>query len=461
VETLKLTLLGGAGVRVPLMVQGLIHWQKDVQIDKLVLYDLNAEKLDTIGKLVTHIVQKEGAPFEVEITSDLRKAIKDSDFIYTAIRVGNEKGRVIDERVALKHGVLGQETTGAGGFSMALRTIPVMLDLAKVIEELAPNAWVINFTNPSGLITEALLKHTSLKVIGICDAPSSMKIGISKFLQKNDDHVFIDYFGLNHLGWIKKVMVQGENHLPKVIENYNDFVQKFPHMGAFSEDLIKTLNLLPNEYLYYYFYRDQAVANITNSANTRGEQIVQLNETLIKQLKPKVNNGDLAGALNIYKAILDQRNNSYMSAETGSTTEEATNSVSTEGYDGLAMSILSSIVNNKDKQLILNVKNNSTIPELNDDDVIEVTCLLNQNGPVPLAVGKTPPEVKGLLTTVKEYERLTIEAAVTGNYEKGVLALTIHPLVNSHTLAKKIVDDYIVQHQEFLPLFQNRSESYV
>ncbi len=458
---MKLTLLGGAGVRVPLMVEGLIRWQKEVQIDQLVLYDSNEEKLNIIGKLVSHIVKKEGLPFEVKVTTNLKSAVERADFIYSAIRVGEEKGRVVDEKIALKHGILGQETTGAGGFAMALRTIPVILDIAKVIEEVAPNAWLINFTNPSGLITEALKKHTKLKVVGICDAPSSMKLGIAKYLQKSEDHVYINYFGLNHLGWIKKIMVEGEDHLPQIIRNYEQFIETYPHMKCFSVELVNSLKLLPNEYLYYYYYREQAVSNITNNAITRGEQIVQLNQTLLNELKVKLANEDLEGSLLIYKKIMDERNSSYMSTETGSNPTENPVSVDSEGYEGLAMSILSSIKNNKDKYLILNVPNEGVISELEDDDIIEVTCLVNKNGPIPLSVGQIPAAVKGLLITVKEYERLTIEAAVTGDFEKAVMALTIHPLVNSHSLARKVVADYIAEHAECLPLFQDRRESNV
>jgi 6-phospho-beta-glucosidase len=451
---MKLTLIGGGGVRTPLMVDGLVRWQNDVPIEKLVLYDSNPEKLETIGGLVSHLVNEKGSPFEVEVTSNIRKAVIGADFIYTAIRVGGDEGRVVDERVPLKYGIIGQETTGPGGFAMALRTIPVMLEYAKVIEELAPNAWLINFTNPSGLITEALEKHTKLKVIGICDAPSSMKLEVAKFLKKQADDIRINYFGLNHLGWVDSILAEGKDYLPEIIENYNQFIKGYPHMSCFSEDLVRTLNLLPNEYLYYFYYREQVVDNINKSNNTRGEQIVKLNRILLDKLKDKVKQGNLQEALNIYEEIMSERSSSYMSTETGGKHGEEPVALESEGYDGLAMSILSSISQNKKRTLILNVPNQGVIPELNDDDVVEVSCLLDGNGPVPLSVGKIPTQVKGLVQTVKEYERLTIEAAVNGDYECAVMALAIHPLVNSYSLAKSILEDYLIQHKQYLPQFK-------
>ncbi|UCZ52806.1 6-phospho-beta-glucosidase [Bacillus shivajii] len=453
---MKLTLIGGAGVRVPLMVEGLIRWKGEVCIEELVLYDSNAEKLSIIGELVRHIVSNEGNPFQVKLTTELREAVQGADFIYTAIRSGGEKGRVIDERVALKHGVIGQETTGAGGFAMALRTIPAMLEIARVIEETAPEAWVINFTNPSGLITEALQKYTKLKMIGICDAPSSMKIGIAHYLKQKEEDVYINYFGLNHLGWVNKVLVNGTNQMLSILNNYDEFIEVYPHMKCFSNQLVTSLNLLPNEYLFYYYYQNQALLNMKNSTNTRGEQIVKLNRSLLEQLKE--NKGDMARSLCIYNEVMNERNSTYMTAETGSDENETLGEMESEGYEGLAMSILSSIFKNKKKELILNVKNNGVIPELEHEDVIEVTCLLDNNGPKPLAVGEVPSSVKGLLVTIKEYERLTIEAAVEGDIEKAVMALTIHPLVNSNTIARDVVNDYLAQHKEYLPQFGDLGE---
>lgn len=454
---MKLTIIGGGGVRTPLMVNGLIRWHERVNVDRLVLFDTDTEKLNVIGNLVSHLVQEKGSPFQVEVATDLREAVKNADFIYTAIRVGGDVSRVVDEKIPLKYGVLGQETTGPGGFAMALRTIPVMLEYAKIIEEVSPDAWVVNFTNPSGLITEALQKYTNIKIVGICDAPSSMKLEIAKFLKEPADDVYIKYFGLNHLGWINRITVNGEDRLPDIIDRYDEFAKGFPHMSSFSKTFIQQLNMLPNEYLYYYYFREEAVQNIRQSSRTRGEQIVELNKSLLSQVEDCIKKGQLQKALDIYEKILSERTSSYMSNETGSAKSDESVTLESEGYEGLAMSIIEGILHNRRKTLVLNVPNQGVLSSLKDDDVVEVTCLLDSHGPVPLAVGQIPDRVQGLIHSVKEYERLTVSAAVSGNYEQALLALTVHPLVCSYSLAKKILDDYLIDHRAFLPQFRKRS----
>ncbi len=454
---MKLTIIGGAGVRTPTMISDLIRRHREIPVDVLSIHDVSQERIDVIGSIVQHLVNKQGAPFKVEFTTDIVQAVRDSDFIYTAIRVGGEEGRAIDERIALRHGVLGQETTGPGGFAMALRTIPVMLEYARVIEEYAPDAWVVNFTNPAGLITEALTKQTNLKIIGICDAPSAMRLDIAKFLNEPAESIHINYSGLNHLGWISQVMVNGEDRLTEIINNYDRFALVCPHMACFSSSLIKQLGVLPNEYLYYFYYREQAVENILNSKQTRGEQIVRINTKLIAQLKETLKKDGIDKAIGIYTAAMMERQNSYMSAETGNKQHQngqaEQDMFENEGYAGLAMSIMSAIHNDRRTNLILNVKNNGIISFLKDDDVIEVPCLLDGNGPITLDVGPLPEHVKGLVQSVKQYERYAVSAAVTGSYDDALMALTIHPLVCSHSLAKKILDDYLEQHKAYLPQF--------
>jgi len=455
---MKLTIIGGAGVRTPTMISDLIRRHREIPIDTLSIHDVSEERIEVIGSIVRHLVRERGEPFRVEFTTDLVQAVSGSDFIYTAIRVGGEQGRAIDERVALSHGVLGQETTGPGGFAMALRTIPVMLEYARVIERHAPNAWVVNFTNPAGLITEALTKHTKLKMIGICDAPSAMRLDVAKFLQVPADAIHIDYSGLNHLGWVSRVMVNGEDRLPEIVANYERFAQVCPHMTCFSPLLIRQLGLLPNEYLYYYYYREQAVQHILGSKQTRGEQILRINTDLMSRLQSSLKQGGIEEAIGLYTAAMTERQNSYMSTETGSKPQEkepsAQDMFENEGYAGLAMSIMSAIHNNRKTNLILNVRNQGIVGFLQDDDVVEVPCLLDGNGPVPLAVGPLPDHAVGLVQTVKLYERYAVRAAVSGSYDDALTALTIHPLVCSHTLAKRILDDYLEQHKPYLPQFR-------
>ncbi|WP_199617597.1 6-phospho-beta-glucosidase [Paenibacillus alkalitolerans] len=454
---MKLTVIGGGSVRTPAMINDLIRRHKEIPIKLLAVHDVSFERIEVIGSIVRYLADKQGAPFKVEFTTDLVQAVRDADFIYTAIRVGGEEGRTIDERVPLSYGVLGQETTGPGGFAMALRTIPVMLEYARVIETYAPSSWVVNFTNPAGLITEALTKYTGLKIIGICDAPSAMKLDIAKYLNEPADSIHINYAGLNHLGWISEVRVNGKDRLPDIVNDYERFAEVCPHMASFSPSLIKRLNMLPNEYLYYFYYREQAVENILGSKQTRGEQILQINSALIARLKEMLAKDDIEQVMHAYTVAMMERQNSYMSAETGSKPHSGAHPdkdmFENEGYAGLAMSILAAIINNRKTNLILNVKNKGIIDFLQEDDIVEVPCVLDGNGPTPLAVGEMPEHVKGLVQSVKQYERYTVSAAVSGSYDDAIMALTVHPLVGSHSLAKKIVDDYLERHKPYLPQF--------
>jgi 6-phospho-beta-glucosidase len=450
------------------MVQDIIRKHREIPIAELCIHDIEPQRLQTIGALVEHLVRQAGSPFRVALTTDFVKAVQGADFIYTAIRVGGEEGRAVDERVALRHGVLGQETTGPGGFAMALRTIPVMLEYAELIERHAPNAWVVNFTNPAGLIAEALHKHSRLKVIGICDAPSAMRLDLARFLNVPAAALHINYFGLNHLGWINRVLVGGQDRLPDIIANYEALVRLCPHMACFSGELIRQLGMLPNEYLYYYYYRDQAVGHIRGSKETRGEQIVRLNRRLFAELGDALRTGGVEEGMKLYSAIMLERQNSYMAAEAGgahlSTAEhdqqQPEEQFVNEGYAGLALSIMSGIYNNSKVGLIVNVPNRGAIEGLRPDDVVEVPCVLDANGPLPLAVGPVPEAVKGLLQSVKQYERHTVEAAVSGSYEEAWMALAAHPLVGSHTLAKSLLDDYLQQHERYLPKFKQKGTVY-
>lgn len=463
---MKLALIGGAGVRTPSLIHDLVRRHDEIPIRELIIHDVSQDKISTIGAIVQHLAKKQGAPFKVEFTTDFTKAVQGADFIYTAIRVGGEEGRAIDERVALRHGVLGQETTGPGGFSMALRTIPVMLDYARIIEKEAPDAWVVNFTNPAGLITEALNKYTGLKIIGICDAPSALKLDIARFVGEPAADIHLNYIGLNHLGWVNRILVRGKDRLPELIDRYEQFTAVCPHMACFTPALIRQLRMLPNEYLYYFYYREQAVSHILNSPHTRGEQIALLNRKLLAQLKVALHQNNIEDAINVYSQAMMERENSYMSAETGNaakTQQEGseTSGLENEGYAGLALSIMSAIYNNKRTSLILNVPNRGSIAELRDDDVVEVPCLLDGNGPIPLTAGVLPEGVNGLVQSVKQYERYTVSAAVNGSYEEALMALTVHPLVASHSLAERLVADYLTEHQPYLPKFGNKGVPHV
>ncbi|WP_085522765.1 6-phospho-beta-glucosidase [Tuberibacillus sp. Marseille-P3662] len=457
---MKLTILGGAGMRTPQLIRGLFK-HDDIQFDEIVLFDQDEERLSVMGEISKYLVQQNNNPFKLVFTTNIREAVKGANFIYSAVRVGQEESRIKDEHVALKHGVIGQETTGPGGFAMALRTIPVMLEYSKIINELAPDAWLLNFTNPAGLLAQALNTYGHhKKVIGICDAHAGIKNAIGKFLQIPHTELQANYFGLNHLGWVPSVLVNGEDKLPEIIQNYERLARISHIFNFFDPELIRNIGMLPNEYLYYFYYQDVAERNIINSNETRGKQIVNLNRPLLKRLSTLVKEGKLEEALNDYNETLETRASTYMSRETSGDIhnvyekeEKVDITFEEEGYEGLALNIIKSIVNNKQQVLTLNVPNNGTISHLRDDDVVEVPCLVNKNGYFPLAIGEVPDLSMALIKPVKTYERLTVEAAVKGEYQSALNALTVHPLVPSFKVAKKILDEYLEVHQDYLPQF--------
>lgn len=457
---MKLAILGGAGMRTPMLINGLFK-HNDITFDEIVLFDKDEERLSIMGEISKYLVHRNGNPFKLNFTTDVREAVKGADFIYSAIRVGQEESRVNDETVALKHGVIGQETTGPGGFAMALRTIPVMLEYAKIIHELAPDAWLLNFTNPAGLLAQALNTYGAhKKVIGICDAHAGIKNAIGKFLQVPHTDLQANYFGLNHLGWVPSVLVNGEDKLPEILDNYEKLARISHIFNFFDPELIRNIGMLPNEYLYYFYYQEIAVKNIIESNETRGKQLVKLNRSLLDRLSRLVKEGKIEEAVKDYNQTLETRSSTYMSRETSGNIhnvyeqeEKVDITFEEEGYEGLALNVIKSIVNNKQQVLTLNVPNNGTIAHLHADDVVEVPCLVNKNGYFPLAVGEIPDISMALIKPVKTYERLTVEAAVKGDYTAGLNALTTHPLVPSFTVAKAIMDEYLQVHKEYLPQF--------
>ncbi|NRF94505.1 6-phospho-beta-glucosidase [Paenibacillus frigoriresistens] len=458
---MKLTILGGAGMRTALLVNGLVRHSEELHFDEIALFDADEERLKVMGRLSQYIAELNQASFRVTFTTDVREALQGADFVFSAVRVGQEESRVNDERVALKYGVLGQETTGPGGFAMALRTIPVMLEYTRIINEVAPNAWLLNFSNPSGLLAQAMNTYGHCKVIGICDAHAGIKNALSKFLGVHFSRLQVDYYGLNHLGWVPRVYKDGVDQMPMLLDRFEELAKDAHIFSFFDPELIRNIGMLPNEYLYYFYYHDLAVRNILEAKETRGEQIVKLNRPLLERITPLVREGKLAEAWKDYNETLDKRSSTYMSKETSGQLHNvheheapAHSQFEEEGYEGLAINVMKGIHLNKQQILTLNVPNRGTIAGLHDDDVVEVPCVVNANGPSPLTVGKISDLAMSLIQPVKTYERLTVEAAVKGDYQAALNALTVHPMVPSFTVAKSILDEYIQVHKAYLPQFQ-------
>lgn len=443
---MKIAVIGGAGVRTVIFINGLLARYKNLNIDKVVLYDINQEKSQIIGKLCKHVINRKHKDLQIEIADNAIDAITGADYIVTTLRVGGDHSRVVDETIALEEGVIGQETTGVGGFSMAVRTIPVLIEYCELIKKYAPNAWIFNFTNPSGLVTQALRNAGYDHIIGICDAPSSTKFRMANELGVKDEDLYVEFFGLNHLSWIRSVRKQGTEILGDLLQD-DKFLKAVQEFSMFDPDLLRSLGYLPNEYLYYFYHREKALSNILKAGATRGKSIEAVNIQMMKELKKMDMDADPEGALQIFLYYMEVREHSYMSIETGNDKKVLIVKGNLEvpdgmGYAGVMLDCIEGLQSDQGNYLVLSVENNGCIAGLNDDDVIEVTCKVSKAGIAPVPIGEVPEHCYLLIRMIKLYEKLTVKAIQTKSKETAIQALTLHPLINSYSLAKKLVEKY-------------------
>lgn len=431
---LKIATIGGGSSYTPELIEGFIKRLASLPVKDIYLVDIDAglEKLQIVTALAQRMAAKSGADLQIHATTDRREALKDADFVTTQFRVGLLDARIRDERIPLRYQRIGQETTGAGGFAKALRSIPVILDICHDMEELCPNAWLINFANPSGILTEAVLNHTSIKAIGLCNCPINM---INDMAEKFDcpvDDVFCDFVGINHLIWAQKVLVRGRDVTAEAIDKIcsdsaKEIMANIPEIH-YDPIFLKSIGMVPVSYLKYYYMQPEMLAECIAAAEgdgCRGEVIKKVEKELFDLYRNP--------ELDTKPAQLASRGGAR--------------------YSDAACSLIDSIYNNKKDIQTVNVLNCGTNADLPYHAVIERNCVIDANGAHPLHIGHTPLKIRGLLQTVKAYEQLTIEAAVTGNYEAALQALTIHPLVNSATVARSILDDILAENKEYLPQF--------
>lgn len=443
---MKITVIGGAGVRTVIFINGLLQRYRKLNIDEVVLYDIDKEKQEIIGKLCKYVVARKNEELKVRVADDAVSAIKDADYIVTTLRVGGDHARTVDEALALKCGVIGQETTGIGGFSMAVRTIPALLDYSRLIKEYAGDAWIFNFTNPSGLVTQALNSAGYEKIIGICDAPSSTKYRMAEKLGVSENRLYVEFFGLNHLSWIKSVKLDGKEILNDLLCD-NEFLSSIQEFSIFDSELLRSIGYLPNEYLYYYYHREKVLENMLKATEARGKAIEEVNIKMMQELKKIDIDNNPEEALQIFLYYMQVRENSYMRVEAG--TEKATNIEKGKlevpdgiGYAGVMLDCIEGMQSIEGRNMVLSVKNNGSIPFLRDEDVVEMTCNVSQNGIVPVKVQDVPEHCELLIRLIKRYERMTVEYINTKDREKALGALMMHPLINSYSLGEKLLDCY-------------------
>lgn len=448
----KLTIIGGGSVRAPFFANNLAKRAKSMGITTLCLYDNDPEKLRMIGGLAKYVAGKVDPGLLVELETDMDKAITGTSYFVTTIRVGGDHSRVVDEEIAVKNGVLGQETTGIGGLFMAARSIPVLEVYLKRIQELAPEAWVFNFTNPSGLVTQALRSLGYDRVIGICDTPSSTKIRIGEAMGYDNQEFYMEFFGLNHLSWARKAMYQGKDVLEDIL-HAPDITEKVGELGMFDQKLIQLIGHIPNEYLYYYYYRDQAADHIKQSGTSRGRNIEGNNRSMLGELSRMDLEKEPEQALLVYLKHMFSREASYMQIETTKKVLHVPDELvmpEGEGYAGIAMDYVAAMNSGETRYVVLSVPNEGSIHGLADDDVVEVTCAVDQDGAKPVPIGWVDDDVFALMKSVKAFERLAATAIIEGSFDTAVKALMAHPLIGSFEVAKSIIDDFKELHGEYV-----------
>ncbi|WP_030743519.1 6-phospho-beta-glucosidase [Streptomyces sp. NRRL F-5135] len=439
---MKLTILGGGGFRVPLVYGALLGDHAEGRVTDVTLHDLDPRRLSAVAR----VLAEQAAPVPdapaVTATTDLDEALRGADFVFSAIRVGGLEGRAADERVALDLGVLGQETVGAGGIAYGLRTVPVAVDIARRVAELAPDAWVINFTNPAGLVTEAMARHLGDRVIGICDSPVGLARRVARVLGADPARASADYVGLNHLGWLRGLYVDGRDELPRLLTD-SEALGSFEEGRLFGAEWLRSLGAIPNEYLHYYYFNREAVRAYQEAERTRGAFLRDQQARFYAEMERPD-----APALAAWDRTRAEREATYMAEnrEAAGVGDRDESDLESGGYEKVALALMRAIARDERTTLILNVRNRTTLRVLDEEAVIEVPCLVDANGAHPLTVSPLPHHATGLVCAVKAVEREVLAAAESGSRAAAAKAFALHPLVDSVTVARDLVAGYTAAH---------------
>jgi 6-phospho-beta-glucosidase len=437
-KEIKLAILGGGSSYAPELLDGVAkrYLSGEFHAREIVMVDVpeGLTRMETVASFARRMLAKQGMACILKTTLNRREAFDGAAFVISQIRVGGMLARQRDEHIPLRHGVLGQETTGAGGFANALRTIPVSLDFAREMKESCPEAWLLNFSNPSGLVTEALLRYSDIKTFGLCNVPIGIKMGIAKALGVEPSRVEIDVSGLNHLSFVTGIWVDGQDATGTVFQSplFDEYL-KIEKYGSGMGRFLKRLRVIPASYLYYYWCSERALKEqldgFSGGKGTRADEVMRIEKDLF-EVYADPENEDLPEALK-------KRGGAY--------------------YSDVALNSISAILNNNRVVEALNVVNRGAVPGIQAESVVEVSCMVDGRGPHPLAQRPLPAEVIGLVQQVKAYESLTVETAVTGDVETAFFALQNHPLIPGADTARALLKDILEANKDFLPRFSGRS----
>ncbi|MEU7107990.1 6-phospho-beta-glucosidase [Streptomyces stramineus] len=436
---MRLTILGGGGFRVPMVHRALLDDARrglPGRCTELVLYDTDSMRMRVIASVLS--AQAAGVPDapDVRISDSLDDALRGTDFVFSAIRVGGTAGRVRDERIPLAERVLGQETVGAGGVLYGLRTIPVALEIAERVAALAPDAWVINFTNPAGMVTQAMSRVLGERVIGICDSPVGLVRRAARAAGADPERVEFDYVGLNHLGWLRSLTLDGRELLPGLLADERALTS-FEEGKLFGAEWLRALGSLPNEYLHYYYFRRETLRSVLDSVETRGEFLDHQQVGFFTAAAAALHK-----AHELWEHTRLHREQTYGAASRAASGgwQRDTCDLDGGGYDRVALALMRAIAGDERTRLVLNVPNGSTVPALSADAVIETVCEVSAKGARPLPCAPVREDQLGLMLQLKAVELATIDAAVLADRGAALRALALHPLVDSPAVAARILE---------------------
>jgi len=433
---LKIVVIGAGSSYTPELIEGLLKRKNELPIEQLWLVDIEEgkEKVNIIAGLARRMIKKEGLNIQVEVTLDRRSALKDADFICSQFRAGCLEARIKDERISLKYGMIGQETNGLGGFANACRTIPITLEICKEIEELCPDAWLLNFTNPSGMVTEAILKYSKVKAVGLCNVPVIMQKGIAEMLNCKEEDIIMQVAGINHFIWARQILHNGKDMLDyavkQILAGNDTLVPKNIPPFAWPAELLKNMGMIPCAYLRYYYMSQDIMEQELCEANgegTRGEVVKAMEKRLFDIYSDP--------QLNTKPKELEKRGGQY--------------------YSEAACELMSSIYNDKRTIMHVNTRNNGTIAGLADDCAVEISSIITNSGPLPLNVAPFPSDTLRLLQLMKEFETLTVEAAVSGDLNKARRALILNPLVNTGSILDQALQETVRENIDLMPQFSH------
>jgi 6-phospho-beta-glucosidase len=420
-EKIKFAIIGAGSSYTPELIEGLVQKQDILPVDEIAFMDINQERLDIVTGFCRRYLKQSGHDIKITPTTDRCEAIEGARFIDVQIRVGGNAQRVLDEKIPLKYGIVGQETTGPGGMLKAFRTIPVMLDIARDVERFSPGAWIINYTNPTGLVAEAVTRYTRANIAGLCSGGLFPKWRAAEALGVPEASVSYNYVGLNHLNFAFNIKVNGR----PITDAEFDRVAEVAAWGAVDPALIKKLRLIPSPYLQYFFHTSKKVKELKEAAHTRGEVVQMLEKEVLKAYADKAQH----------------------------TKPEALARRGGGGYSEVALDVMQAIYTNREKIIIVNVPNQGVIRGLPDDAVVEIPCLVNAAGIHGINQPEVPQTVWGIIAAVKNYEQLAVKAAVTGSKDLALMALLAHPLVRDYEIAVPLLDDLLEANKTYLPQF--------